>query len=1067
MKKEPIDSKIDYYRDNALTGRGEDEFQHAHYVSVLKDILLKSQTPINVGLYGKWGVGKSSIVHMLREEIEKDDMLKDFKYVEVDAWGISGKSLQQGILEEINEQLGQPYPPEKLEDRLYNVHHVETVRIEKFTKLWIPIIGPILVAGIIISIAAPEHILSALTITGLAAIATIFTTLLKFFSSTSKKIIPRAISTFQFNKIYDGIIKKQEKKLVIVIDNLDRCDDTVAIDLLGIIQTFMVKRKCINILACDDEAIVKHLNKIKNYENRDGNEFLSKFFQITIRIPPFIGENLSTYAEKLIKKRSVQFSPFVKPILISGAIENPRKINQFLNIAVALYRLAEFKEDAGRLPKGSITKNTNFLMKMIVIRHEWPEFYKALENNPSLLTDMLNDDAKQFKYFRSTLKFNEEQSRRLEKFLNATKTSYAKDITPFLRLNQESYAAESSIGEFEDAIITLDPKAKNIFKHLPDEKQEPFLNKIHDIMEHCKSEPEKLTLVNCALSLIDILPHISNSELQAIALGTLGQYMSSELLEHLDKFDAEQLDLFPILEDMSKEGSERFSKLIYDELVFDAFNEELNEDLVEKFFKNGNIISSQILDRVDGELANKIFDKSYSNLEFIKKCIQINPWSENNISKPSKIVDRIIKNIDFSETEENIIFTKLYENIKDIITDEEVIRFYEQMHAIIIKHNESSNPLPERLSDHLINYPIESFDIGSDKKQRIFAALCDSIQNNDLTQNEEILKLIIPLYQKMRRLPDPDILSGPFIEKAFSHHIKRTDAHMLTNLITQSTYDEFLRMDQMVTTILDKYVELDSNIPEIIRFLLKIKSYTTELIISSAFEIMLSIKEEAKFSTLLAVAKEDDTRFNSSIVRKICQACLNEAQDETNPVRHSLYQHAIQLHPTPFEKTMISDYGTELIKSEDDSIQDQGFSLLTEFNSNLENTVEPAGVTTAITITHKLIQENSTRVAQCLDFINKFSDHFSIVQTGHLIDLLKTGLDSSSSETIANFIIEYVQQFPSEIFNGVLDDLINFAANTTYTNAKEQCKQIFILNKNNIFGKHDQIKEIFGKDIFD
>ena len=50
--------KIDYYRDNALTGQDEDEFQHAHYVLVLKDILLKSQTSINVGLYGKWGGGK-------------------------------------------------------------------------------------------------------------------------------------------------------------------------------------------------------------------------------------------------------------------------------------------------------------------------------------------------------------------------------------------------------------------------------------------------------------------------------------------------------------------------------------------------------------------------------------------------------------------------------------------------------------------------------------------------------------------------------------------------------------------------------------------------------------------------------------------------------------------------------------------------------------------------------------------------------------------------------------------------------------------------------------------------
>ena len=80
------------------------------------------------------GVGKSSIVHMLREEIEKDDKLKDFKYVEVDAWRISGKSVRQGILEEINYGLDCPYPPEELEDMLYNIRHVETSNIKKFYR---------------------------------------------------------------------------------------------------------------------------------------------------------------------------------------------------------------------------------------------------------------------------------------------------------------------------------------------------------------------------------------------------------------------------------------------------------------------------------------------------------------------------------------------------------------------------------------------------------------------------------------------------------------------------------------------------------------------------------------------------------------------------------------------------------------------------------------------------------------------------------------------------------------------------------------------------------------------
>jgi len=278
---------------------------------------------------------------------------------------------------------------------------------------------------------AKDDIFSALSVIGFAAIVAVLIPLSRLFFSTSKRIIPRTISTFQFNKIYEEIIKKRKKKLVVVIDNLDRCEDTIAVELLGIIQTFMVKENCINILACDDEAIVTHLKNVKkNYTNKDGNEFLSKFFQVTIRIPPFIGENLSAYTDKLIKKRSVKFSPFVKPILISGAIENPRKINQFLNIAVALYRLAELKENAGRLQKDSITGNTNFLMKIIVIRHEWPEFYKALESTPDLLNNKKELDVWTEAQIKGE-KISKEEIDRLKRFLNTTKTSRVKDIKPF------------------------------------------------------------------------------------------------------------------------------------------------------------------------------------------------------------------------------------------------------------------------------------------------------------------------------------------------------------------------------------------------------------------------------------------------------------------------------------------------------------------------------------------------------------------------------------------------------------------------------------------------------------
>ena len=1061
------DSGIDYYRDNALKSKEDDQFQHEHYVSVLRDILLRSQTPINVGLYGKWGVGKSSILHMLEGEIKKDEKLKDFKYVEVDAWGISGKSLQQGILEEINAKLKFPFGQEELEDKLYNVHQVDSIKFSKLLKSygWIwAAIGGLSIPAIL---HAGEDVIGTLSFAGFASIVAILLPLSRLFFSTSKRIIPRVVSTVQFNKIYDKIIKKQKKKLVVVIDNLDRCEDTVAVELLGIIQTFMVKDNCINILACDDEAIVTHLKNVKrNYSDKDGNEFLSKFFQVTIRIPPFIGENLSAYTEKLIKKRNVPFDPFVKPILISGAIENPRKINQFLNIAVALYRLAELKENAGKLQKGIITGNTNFLMKIIVIRHEWPEFYKALEINHNLLNNNVELDG----WYRGKLKENkisEEEINRLKKFLNATKISYVKDIAPFLRLNQESYAAESGIGKFEDAFITLDPKAIEIFKKLNDEKQDQYLNKIKDLMKNHELEPEKLTLLNCALSLIDILPYINNKGLRGIALSILGEYLSSQLLDHWDKFDIDQLGLFEILE----ETNDIFSEPFYNRLLSESFKDDtINEDLLEEFFKNGIIINTKILDQIDKELRIQIQENNYSNMEFITKCIQNYNWSENKITKPSQIVSYIISEITFDETPETQKYREIYENIKNEITDEENEKFYTQILEIIDKSRNSNTTIPPRLLEFLKENPIEDFKVASKEKEKIFVSLCNLIKNNpDLNQCNEILEMLISMLEKIQKISEKTIEPDKHLEEAFVNYANRSDANMLKNLCNHITESKlFLEKISIMIAIVNRYKELGSNIPEIIQFLLKIKSYSIEAEIITKFEEMIKSSEEPGFTTLLTTAKEENSEFNSDLVRKIGKICLREAEDEETPIRHAMYEYAFELNPDSYDKTKISEYATNLIDDENPTKQELGFTFSRKINAKISNGVKPVGITNAIKTAKELIDDNSERVVSYLGFIFEFKDKLTFSQTYALTSLLKKGLQANLSENITNNIIAYGKQSPDSIIINTFDELIEFAKNTRFANAKEQCKEILLSHKDNLRSRHkESIKEIYGENILD
>ena len=474
------------------------------------------------------------------------------------------------------------------------------------------------------------------------------------------------------------------------------------------------------------------------------------------------------------------------------------------------------------------------------------------------------------------------------------------------------------------------------------------------------------------------------------------------------------------------------------------------------------------MNQVDDKIANKISADTDFNSEFVEKCIKISDWTENNIQKPSKIIKEVIEKINFQGTPEDATCTELYGKIKDSITDAENAIFYERMHQIINECDKSQSGLPPELLKHLTNFPIESLDIESDKKQRIFMLLCKSIEYCDRTQHEKVLEIVIPLYSKMMPLSDKIIFPDLCMEQAFGDYVRRADTGTLRNILKQSGYIGFLKRQSVITSILKRYEELGSNIPEIIKFLLELKSSFAKLDISSEFAKMISSREESRFSTLLAVAKENDPKFDVGLMKSIRKACLDEAKDKTNPIRYSLYEHVIELQPVLFDRTQISDYGIELIRDEEEQAQEQGFALLTKLNSSFVDESGPAGVMDAIAIASDLIQKNSERVFRYLDFIYQFKDSFSHVQTMRLISLLNRGLYSAASESIMDGVVRYARQSSENILIHILDTLIDFTAKTGYEHAKEQCKQIFIEKKDMIMeSDRRRIRRIFDENIFE
>src|ERR1700733_14579204 len=100
--------KYDEYKNIYLIDKvaEEDKFDHKDFAEVLGHIirdntLEKDNTPFNVGIFGKWGVGKSTVINLFKSIVEtwkKDRISKQYKFIEFKVWKFSADALKKKFI---------------------------------------------------------------------------------------------------------------------------------------------------------------------------------------------------------------------------------------------------------------------------------------------------------------------------------------------------------------------------------------------------------------------------------------------------------------------------------------------------------------------------------------------------------------------------------------------------------------------------------------------------------------------------------------------------------------------------------------------------------------------------------------------------------------------------------------------------------------------------------------------------------------------------------------------------------------------------------------------------------
>lgn len=647
--------KIKFFSDMPIAADREQDvrFGHLGIADNLREIILQCPLSFTIGLFGRWGSGKTTIINILKKKLQDSKIA----VVKFDVWKHEKDSLRRAFLEELVKQSkSSKYLPKDFELSTRLKTPVRKTISGKFTWNWkgilflLGFIVLIIGSGIFLYVKHPQALGTYFSIIfGGSLISVLFLWILQqtITSETLTTTLEPFKDPYEFEGEFERIVRKTfAKRLVIVVDNLDRCTHNRAVELLSTIKTFLAKdtdvsenNKCIFLIACDDEAIKKHLESVyTKMQGKEGamepfsaDEFLRKFFNVFLRIPDFIDTELQAYTKDLLKETDIsQFDSSDVAYVITNAFrENPRQIKQFINTLLAHFLLAQERESGQEpliIPKGTITNNIAFLAKFLIIRQKFHSEYQQIRESHLTIKEMEDIGGKEFK-----------------DFLRATKLIIAEDIRPFIYLKQsKEELAIPGIRELELGLV--DDKRDAVKEKLKAVKVNPGqVNSLKGFIPGLieRNISRRIPLLNIISCSLEAFRH-HNLE--------MGQEFYDKIADLLN----DDKTLKPELR--------RFDPSLIFEEILTRCNEEDRNGIVAQYV---NILSEQKADKKESNIS---IDYAYG---LIKELAKRKDWL-----KGEKIwVKLCLTSVYYSSLRILSLFKDSIEDQKDFISEETISKF--------------------------------------------------------------------------------------------------------------------------------------------------------------------------------------------------------------------------------------------------------------------------------------------------------------------------------------------------------------------------------------------------------
>lgn len=408
------DNKLKLIQDIELDNLNDenDFLETRKYSDTLQEIIKTTHTPCTIGLFGEWGSGKSSIIRDVINELDFNknkgrckDTNEKIRFVVYDAWKYSKDSFRRTFLLEVAKELKLNYVREN--DRFYTSKTQDLKISQKFNwkylgmfLLFFIIVWVVFVFLEKIGLLLLGDLSKVAIIAFLSFIATFSKNILSDYKTTIQEPLMFAPEQFEneFNNMHSIVFEKYNvdnepfppilheiniDKLVIVVDNLDRCNADTVCEMLSDIKGFLNKDKVVFIVPLDDKMLKKHLAKNNDYEDSESSEYLRKIFDCVLSLKKTQEFDMYEVLYQLLKNHKIEYNPNTMGVIAEEYASNPRRIIKFVN-NFEIEKELLYKKGVG---EDFIKTNETLIAFLLVLKEEQFSLYqKILENISNIHT---------------------------------------------------------------------------------------------------------------------------------------------------------------------------------------------------------------------------------------------------------------------------------------------------------------------------------------------------------------------------------------------------------------------------------------------------------------------------------------------------------------------------------------------------------------------------------------------------------------------------------------------------------------------------------------------------------